>query len=314
VEDNFFELGGHSLLATQVLVRVREVFGVEVGLRKLFEEPTIRGLAANIENELRGGKQQAMPALERVSRDEELVLSFAQQRLWFLDQLEPGSTAYNIPAALRLKGNLNVGVLEQSFSEIIRRHEALRTTFAMADERPVQLIATTETARLEAHDLSHLSEEERESEARRLAAEESERPFDLSSGPLLRVRLLRLSEDEHVLLFSMHHIISDGWSMGVLVREMGLLYEAYSQGRESPLPELPIQYADYAHWQREWLQGEVLEEQLQYWREQLAGAPPLLELPTDRPRPPVQSSRGDRYPFLLKRNLSQALKTLIHRA
>src|SRR5215213_7048183 len=221
-------------------------------------------------------------------------LSYAQQRLWFIHQLRPDLSAYNIPVAVRLTGELKVTALEQSLAKLIARHETLRTTFATVDSQPVQLISRPGPFRLAVFDLSELSGLVQEEEVRQLAQEEGTRPFDLEAGPLLRVRLLRLSEREHVLLLTMHHIVSDGWSMGVLVRELCALYETFSQGGESPLPPLTVQYADYAQWQREHLTGEVLEQQLQYWREQLAGAPALLELPADRPRPAVQSFRGAR--------------------
>jgi hypothetical protein len=207
-------------------------------------------------------------------------LSFAQQRLWFLDQFEPGSAVYNIPAAVRLTGLLDVTALEQSLNEIVQRHEALRTTFSAVQGEPMQVITPTLTLTLVVTDLQEFPEAEWEAEARRLATQEARRPFDLSQGPLLRATLLRLGERDHVLLLTMHHIVSDGWSMSILFRELSVLYEAFSTGRPSPLPELAIQYADFAVWQRQWLQGEVLEEQLD-------AAPPLLELPTDRPRPAI---------------------------
>ncbi|HEU4508037.1 MAG TPA: amino acid adenylation domain-containing protein [Pyrinomonadaceae bacterium] len=312
VEDNFFRLGGHSLLATQVMSRVRETFGVEVGLRVLFEHPTVRGLGEAIEEQLRGEAQVA-PSIAKVSREGDLMLSFAQQRLWFLDQLEPGSNAYNMGAAVRLHGTLDLTALEQSFSEVIRRHESLRTRFGVVNGVPVQLIDEAQAFSLPILDLSTVAEDEREAEARRVAIEESQTSFNLAAGPLFRVKVLRLSEHEHVLLCTMHHIISDGWSMEVLTRELTALYEAYTQGQESPLPELPIQYADYAHWQREWLQGERLDEQINYWRHQLATAPPVLDLPTDLPRPAIQSLRGARHSVELSKELSQALKELSRR-
>jgi amino acid adenylation domain-containing protein/FkbH-like protein len=311
IEDNFFRLGGHSLLATQVMSRVRESFGVEVGLRVLFERPTVRGLAEVIEEQLRGAEGLAAPAIGKVSREEDLMLSFAQQRLWFLDQLEPGSNAYNMGAAVRLQGAVDMTALEQSFRELIRRHESLRTRFGVVNGVPVQVIDEAPEFSLPLLDLSTVDEAERE--ARRVATEESQCSFNLTTGPLLRVNVLRLSEQEHVLLCTMHHIISDGWSMEVLTRELTTLYKAYSMGQESPLPELPIQYADYAHWQREWLQGERLEEQINYWRQQLADAPPVLDLPTDLPRPAVQSLRGARHSIELSKELSQGLKELSQR-
>src|SRR6185312_7110974 len=311
--DNFFELGGHSLLATQVISRVRQACGVEVGLRRIFESATVAGLAESVEEELKAGGELVTPALQRAARGEQLPLSFAQQRLWFLDQLEPGRAVYNVPAAVRLEGPLNVKALEQTLSEVVRRHEVLRTTFELVQGEPVQVIGKAEAVGLPLIDLSQWPESEREAEAERLAREEAQRPFDLRLGPLLRARLVRLSESEHLLLFTMHHIISDGWSVGLLLREVTRLYEAYAQGESSPLSELGIQYADYAVWQREWLQGAVLEEQLKYWREQLKGAPGVLELPTDRARPAVQSFRGGRQRIELAAGLTEQLKALSQR-
>src|ERR1051325_1054203 len=241
-------------------------------------------------------------------------LSFAQQRLWFIDQLEPNSSIYNIPAALRLKGALEVDALRRCLNEIVRRHESLRTTFNIGpDLQPLQSIAPRLELILRVEDLSGKPETEREAQVVRLASEEAQRPFDLSRGPLIRVRLLRLSEEDHVLLFTMHHIISDGWSMGVLVHEMGTIYAAYAAGRKSPLEELPIQYADFAQWQREWLQGEVLEEQLAYWKKQLARLPPVLELPTDRARPAALSYRGATLNVEFNAALTDKLKELSRR-
>jgi len=254
-----------------------------------------------------------VPSLRPVSREEGLPLSFAQERLWFLEQLEPGNTAYNIAAAYRLRGPLDVAALERSLNEIVRCHEVLRTTFATMDGRPVQVIAPEMSLTLPVEDLQELPEAEREAEAQRLLTEEAQRPFDLEKGPLLRAALLRLDEEEHVLLLTMHHIVSDGWSMGVFNRELAVLYEAFSVGKPSPLPELPIQYADFAVWQREWLQGEVLEEQLAYWREHLGGDLSVLELPTDRPRPAAQSFRGATQSFVLSGDLTESLKALSRR-
>jgi len=313
VQDNFFELGGHSLLATQVISRVREACGVEVGLRRIFESGTVAGLAESVEEELKAGGVGARPALARVSRAAPLPLSFAQQRLWFLDQLEPGSAVYNVPAAVRLEGELQVRALEETLSEVVRRHEVLRTSFAVVQGEPVQVIGAAAELRLPLIDLRELPESEREAEAERLARAEAERPFELGRGPLLRASLVQLSEQEHLLLFTMHHIISDGWSMGVLVREVTALYRAYTEGAGSPLEELSIQYADYAAWQRQWLSGEVLEQELSYWREQLRGAPAVLELPTDRARPSVQTFRGAAKSFTLNKELSESLKELSRR-
>ncbi|HWS86509.1 MAG TPA: amino acid adenylation domain-containing protein [Pyrinomonadaceae bacterium] len=309
VTQNFFELGGHSLLATQVVSRVRKAFGVDLPLRMLFESPTVEGLA----RALGTAHGVEAPPLAAVERGGPLPLSFAQQRLWFLNQLEPGNPFYNIPSAARLEGRLDVAALEQTLTEIVRRHEALRTTFASEGGEPVQLINPAEPLTLPVTDLSALPEVEREAEARRLVQEEALRPFDLAASPLLRASLLRLAEEEHIALFTMHHIVSDGWSMGVLIREVASLYEAYTAGQESPLEELSIQYADYAYWQRAWLQGDALERQLDYWREELADAPALLQLPTDRPRPAVQTFNGANQPFILSPQLSEALKELSRR-
>jgi amino acid adenylation domain-containing protein len=249
-------------------------------------------------------------AITPVSREGNLPLSFAQQRLWFLDQMEPGNSLYNIPGAVRLKGSLNVAALEQSFNEIVRRHEVLRTNFKTVDGQPVQVIASTLTLRLPILDLQHLSNNEREAEVLRLADQEVQQPFDLANSPLLRITLVRLDEAEYVALLTMHHIVFDAWSTSVLVQELTTLYEAFSTGKPSPLPELPIQYADFAAWQRQWLQGEVLDTHLSYWQKQLSGNLPVLQLPVDRPRPRVQTFRGARYSFSLPTNLTEALKTL----
>jgi len=256
------------------------------------------------------GKAEAIP--RRLERGP-APLSFDQQRLWFQDQWEPGNSAYNVSAPIRLGGQLDVAVLKHGLNEVIRRHEALRTTFARADERPVQIIAPALTVTLPVVDLRELSEAEREIEAQRLTTEEVQQPFDLATGPLVRCTLLRLDEQDHVLLLTMHHIVSDAWSMGIFVREMTALCQAYATGNPSPLLELPIQYADFAVWQRQWLQGEVLEAQLAYWQKQLAGTPLLLALPTDRPRPPVQTFQGNTERFQLDRDLSQRIKGLCQR-
>ena len=237
-------------------------------------------------------------------------LSFAQQRLWFLDQLEPNTTVYNIPDTHYFDGPINLDALERSLSEVIRRHESLRTTFHVIDSEPMQVIAEPHAQKLEVIDLSHMPETEREVEAQRMADEEAQQPFDLTRGPLFRFRLVKLAEDLHLLLLNMHHIISDGWSLGVLGRELGALYQAYSAGQSSPLDELTLQYADFAVWQREWLQGEVLEKQLSYWREQLGGELPVLDLLTDRPRPPMQTYRGSTVRLELSLEITERLKQI----
>ena len=310
IHDNFFELGGHSLLATQVISRVRKSLQVELPLRSLFESPTAAALSERIEAARQSNEVSLDTPIPPAARDKEMPLSFAQERLWFIDQLEPGSSAYNVPDTMRLTGRLNVEALRQALDGIIARHESLRTTFPVVQNRPAQVVAPSLNVALPIIDLGGLAESQREVEALRLVAQDVQRPFDLSRGPLVRARLFRLDEEEHILLLTLHHIISDGWSMGVLFRELGTLYEAFSAGRPSPLEELPIQYADYAVWQREGPQSESLSKQLSYWKEQLAGAPAVLELPTDKPRPAVQNFRGARQFAVLPKHLSQALNDL----
>ncbi len=316
--DGFFELGGHSLLATRVMARVAPALRVELPLRALFEAQTVAELAARVDAARREGAGVAVPPLVRAARDARgaLPLSFAQQRLWFIDRLEPGSGAYNLPLALRLRGPLDAPVLARVLGEIVRRHEALRTVFPETGGEPAQVVraAPAGAAPLPAVDLTGLAGEAREAEAMRLVRREALRPFDLARGPLLRARLLRLADDEHVLLLAMHHIVSDGWSMGVLTRELSALYGAFRRGEGSPLPPLPVQYADYATWQRGWLSGETLERQLAWWRERLAGAPPLLELPVDRPRAAAAGeTRAGRIPFALPAATAGALRSLARR-
>ncbi|HEU4556634.1 MAG TPA: condensation domain-containing protein, partial [Longimicrobium sp.] len=309
VEESFFELGGHSLLATRVVSRIRDVFAIELPLRALFERPTVAELAVRVE-EMRRAELPVLPPVVPTERTGTLPLSFSQERLWFIDRLEPESTTYSIPAAWRLEGALDEAALERSLSEIVRRHETLRTVFREVDGSPVQVIAPFDGFVLPVEDLSGLGEADREAVVRHRVGEEAARPFDLAAGPLVRAGLLRLGAEDHVLLLSMHHIVSDGWSMGVLFRELSALYEAYLAGRESPLSELTVQYADYAVWQREQLEGEVLDRQLAYWKERLAGAPELLELPTDHPRPPVQTYRGASVLVELSPELLERLQAL----
>ena len=310
---NFFALGGHSLLATQVISRVRQVFNLELPLRVLFEAQTVAGLAERIDQEKQAANFASVPPLRRAPREKPLPLSYAQQRLWFLDQLEPNSAAYNIPVALRLRGELRPESLDSALSEIVRRHEVLRTRFEIIDGEARQVIAPAgdvSIARLiEKRDLSTLPPDDREAEVQRQVHDEAAVPFDLARGPLLRVRLFHLSSTEHVLLVTMHHIVSDGWSMGILVREFVALYQAHEARKTSSLLEMPFQYADYAVWQREWLQGEVLDEQLLYWKKQLADVP-ALELPADYPRTIAESEHGARMSLILPQELSRRLKEL----
>ncbi len=310
VHDNFFELGGHSLLATQVVSRLRATFQVEVPLRTLFKTPTIAGLAENIERLRRAAQGPPAPPLIKFSRTDKLPLSFAQQRLWFFDQLEPGNLFYNLPNAIRLTGKLHRDALQRAVDEIVRRHESLRTTFTKQDGEPYQVIAEPSAVDLRFHDISDLPEAEREAKVRELATAEARKPFDLNRGPLFRVTLVRLSDSEHVLLSTMHHVITDGWSMGgIFFRELALLYRGYATGEPPSLPEAPIQYADFASWQRHWLQGEVLENQLGYWRDKLSGVAPL-ELPTDRPRPAEPRFRGNFQTIVLNPEFGEKLQEL----
>ena len=312
VYDDFFELGGHSLLAMQAISRVRASFQVELSVRDLFDRPTISQLAQVVEQAFKDGKGLQAPPLAPVSREGRLPLSFAQQRLWFIDQLEPGKATYNIPGAVLVEGALKLEVLERVINEIVRRHEALRTRFEAEDGAPVQVIEEWEPRRLEVEDLTSASPEEREEAVRRIAREEGGKGFDLRSGSLLRVKILKLELERHVFLYTMHHIVSDGWSMGVLLREVVALYHAMSQGQESPLPELEIQYADYAVWQREYLAGEILKREIGYWKEQLKGLQ-ALNLPTDHTRPTAPSYRGGVERIEIEKELSEGLKRLSQR-
>jgi amino acid adenylation domain-containing protein len=311
IHDNFFELGGHSLLATQIISRLRGIFNTELPLRIVFEKPTVAEMAASLEAEAGVSQSLQSPPIRPVSREGHLPLSYAQQRLWFLDQLEPGLPVYNIPVVIRLTGKLDVNALEHTFCEVARRHEVLRTSFAVVEGQPVQVIAPAlDLTLLPVRDLQPLTDKERVTEVERLARREAREPFDLTTGPMIRASLLRLSDSEHVLLFTMHHIVSDGWSLGVLFKEVAALYEAFKRGRPSPLPELKIQYADYAAWQREWLSGEALEAQLEYWRKHLGGDLPVLELPTDKPRRVVTGLEGSYETFVFPEELVQELHVL----
>ncbi|MCA0402147.1 MAG: amino acid adenylation domain-containing protein, partial [Proteobacteria bacterium] len=315
VEDDFFALGGHSLLATQLLARIRARFAVDLPLRALFEARRIADLAILVRAALGSGEAEDVAAIvPRARTGEALALSFAQRRLWFLDQLEPGNPFYSIPAALRLDGVLDRDALRRSLEAIVARHEVLRTRFEPRDGEPVQIVDAARAIALPLTDLSHLREEDRLAEARRLARIEAEAPFNLATGPVIRAHLLRLSDEAHVLLFNMHHIISDGWSMGVLIREVAAFYSAFHLDRKPDLAPLAIQYADFAAWQREWLSGERLRKQEDYWREKLADLPATpLALPTDRPRPPAQSHRGAVHAFRVPKELVAGLEALAAR-
>ena len=286
---------------------MKECFGVEIPLRDLFECPTVADIVERVEGYLKAGYGVEAPPLLRAPRDRPLPLSFAQQRLWFMHQLEPDSPFYNSPFSLSLEGALDVRALEATLNEIVRRHEILRTQYEVFDDEPVQVITPARPFGIPLVDLAALPEGARREEALRLAASEAQRPFDLRRAPMLRVRLLRLSETEHMLLFAMHHIVTDVGSMNVLIGEVAALYPAYLEGGPSPLPEFTIQYADYACWQRLWLRGEVMEKYLAYWRRQLGGTLPVLSLPTDKPRPAVQTFNGSPLSHALTPGLGAAL-------
>ncbi|UZE84263.1 non-ribosomal peptide synthetase [Pseudomonas viciae] len=304
--DSFFELGGHSLLAAQLVSRVRQQLGGDLMLRELFSHPTVEELARVV-----GDRQTAhTETIGLVDRDKPLALSFAQQRLWFLDQLDADAgSAYHMPAALLLRGNLDRAALKAALDRLVARHESLRTTFVRRGEQPVQVIAPAHCGfALSEQDLRSLPYEQASLSAARIGNSEALAPFDLAQGPLIRGRLLQLADDEHILLITQHHIISDGWSVGVLVKEFAALYRAFSQGQVDPLPALPIQYADYAAWQHQALNGERLSRQADFWREHLGGAPALLSLPTDRPRPATQSYRGGDVPVEIAPALRERLE------
>jgi amino acid adenylation domain-containing protein len=309
-EDNFFEIGGQSLLATQVMSRIRDAFAVELPVRSLFQHPDLAGLAQAVQAEmLRGRGLTAAPPMMRIARDRELPLSFAQERLWFIDQVHPGLAAYNVFGAVRMRGRLAIDLLERSFSELARRHEVLRTTFAAVDGRPVQQVGPPWKVPIPVVDLRAMPAAARHPWAVRMVNEEAERAFDLARGPLIRGVLLQLEDDYHLLAVTAHHIVYDIWSREILIRELGALYEALWHGRPSPVPELEFQYADFASWQRQWMQGEVLDAQLEYWELQLAGVTSGTELAGDRPRPPMHRFRGARVFSSLPAELSADLGT-----
>ncbi|MBV9707502.1 MAG: amino acid adenylation domain-containing protein, partial [Chloroflexi bacterium] len=332
IHDNFFSLGGHSLLAMQVITHLRITLQVELSLRSFFEAPTIAQLAERI-SQLQADETTSslLPSIQAVSResyrqpisglvvgvdgegaDEVVVIptSLQQQGLWLVHHLESNSPAYNVPVVLRLHEHLDMVALEQSVHAVVEHHESLRTTFVLIGDQPMQVIVSAMAVPLRALDLRALSAEHQEAEVQRLLAQQMQQPFDLACGPLLCVTVLQLGDREHLVLLLMHHIISDGWSVGVISQELTQLYDIYVTGRQVQLAALPLQYADFALWQREWLQAERLEKQLAYWKEALAGAPPVLTLPHDHPRPTMPTHRGATYTFALPKPLSGGLKHL----
>ncbi|MDZ8110116.1 MAG: amino acid adenylation domain-containing protein [Nostoc sp. DedQUE12a] len=304
IHNNFFELGGHSLLATQVMSRVREAFGIEIPLQVLFENPTIANLAEAIaQNQIPENNPQNQ-TIPQIDNREAAPLSFAQQRVWFLEQLEPNSRAYIISDAQRLTGQLNIDVLQQALDAIVVHHEALRTNFIKSpDGSPIQVITLPRSIELKVIKVT-------EEQAQYLLTQEAQPPFNLESDLMLRASLLQIDEHEQILLLVMHHIASDGWSMGILWQQLAVVYEAFLNGKPSPLAKLPIQYADFAAWQHQWLSGEVLSNQINYWKTHLAGANTVLELPTDRPRPPVQTYQGAAQSLTLPQSLGASLTEL----
>ncbi len=302
IHDNFFEMGGHSLLAMRAIMRMDQIFDAKLTLREFFENPTVAAQSAK----LKVAAAQSIPPLQPVSRDGPLHLSFAQERLWFLSEYEPGCTAYNLPRACRLTGQLDAEILERALGEIVRRHEVLRTTFHRQNGEVVQVIVPVADFKLPVVELSGLPREQHEAEARRIITNNLQTPFDLAVGPLIWAKLFRLDSQEHILLVNMHHIISDGWSLGVFDRELSVFYTAFRSGQPASIPPLAVQYADYAAWRRQWIEGDELEKRSKYWREQLAGAP-ALELPTDHPRPPQQTYSGTRLPLIFPDGLAATI-------
>jgi amino acid adenylation domain-containing protein len=308
--DHFLELGGHSLLATRLASAIREAFGVELPLRLLLGRPTVAEQAAAVAQAMEaGGEQEDVPLVPVQGQAPEL--SFAQQRLWFFDQLVPGSALYNIAEAYHIAGDLRVDLLRRSVAEVIRRHDILRTSFAATDDGlAMPVVAEQADVPLRQVDLTALPEAERRAQGQAELKREATEPFDLARGPLVRCLLLKVAETEHTFLLTMHHIVSDAWSVGVFWRELAAMYEAFAAQKESPLLPLPVQYSDFASWQRRWLQGKRLQEQLAYWKEQLSGSPAVLELPTDQPRPAVQTFRGATERFTLPADLAESLRAL----
>ena len=293
-QDNFFELGGHSLLATQLISKIHRRLGIHLPLKAIFERTSVAKLAESIAT----AAKSEVSAIRPVDRTqwERLPLGFAQERVWFLNQLEPGSVAYNLPVAVTIRGELDIDQLEQAFNLIIARHESLRTLFPSQDGQGQQVILDRLDFKLERMDLSHCrTREEGDRQAREICRSEAAMAFDLARGPLLRGRVMKLAEQEHLLMLNMHHIISDGWSLGILTQELGEILEALQQGRSPELMPLPIQYVDYVVWQRRWLEESgTLKRQLEYWQEKLTGVAESLDLTTDYPRPKVQSFAGGR--------------------
>ncbi|MBK7992409.1 MAG: hypothetical protein IPK14_03035 [Blastocatellia bacterium] len=309
IKDNFFELGGHSLLAMQLNTKIRNVFNVDLILRSLFDNSTIESLSNLIDLEIKKGNKLEI-FISKISRNQDIPLSFTQERLWFLSQFEPDNAAYNERLAIEIKGSLNFLALEESLNQIIERHEALRTNFAFVNGNPVQIIAKKRVLELSQISLENIDNANFEAEIEKLFIKEGQKLFNLSEDLLFRTTLIKINEQYHVLLFIFSHIVWDGWSFGVFVREIATLYQSYTQNKTPELAKLPIQYADYAYWQRQWMQGEVFEKQLAYWKEKLAGKLSFLQLPIDKPRPPIQTFAGRRFLKVLPSKLLKEIQQL----
>jgi len=310
VHDNFFDLGGHSLLGTQVISRLCKLFQTQLQLRWLFQFPTVASLAEKIETITSIKIADEELVLEPISRNQRLPLSYAQQRLWFLTQLQPESTFYNVATAMRIRGPLNSVALAEALDTLIMRHESLRTVFPVVEDEPMQFILENPVNALSIVELDHAVAQDLKNEGRHLLRREAEQPFDLAEGPLFKATLVRLNSIDHVFLINLHHIVSDGWSMAIIFRDLGRLYDAYCQNRPSTLPELKVQYADYAVWQKKYLNAQRLEALVSFWKSYLAGAPLILELPTDKQRPETQTYSGADLPVKFSRDVTSALKKL----
>ncbi len=310
IHDNFFELGGHSLIATKILSRIRDIFLVEVSFQKLFENPTIDGLIQVIDQQQKLDKTSSLKTINPISREGDLPVSFAQERVYFIEQLAPSITAYQFQESLRIKGTLDINILEKSISEILRRHEIFRTTFPAVGGKLVQVIHPPQPVKIPVIDLKTVPKDEQEQEIERLTEQIVKKPFDISQLPLIHWTVLKLSEQEWILIHVEHHMVHDGWSFNIFLKELVTLYQAFSEGKPSPLSEPTLQFVDFAHWQREWTKTEEAQKQLDYWHKKLAGSPPLLELPYDRPRPTEQTYGGGRVRVDLPLEICQPLRTL----
>ncbi|MCK1502142.1 non-ribosomal peptide synthetase [Bradyrhizobium sp. 188] len=310
VHDNFFRLGGHSLIATQMVARISDAFHVDFPLQTIFQAPTIEQIARIIRPLIGGDYQPEIPVLVPVARNRAIPVSFAQQRLWFLDQFEPDSALYNINLPMRFAFAIDQDIMQGALNKLVARHETLRTTFDVAGDEPVQVIAPSVKMRMPVHDLRDLPEATRSAEIERMTLIEAQKPFNLKTGPVLRAQLVRIADNDNLVLLTIHHIATDGWSMDILFRELFAFYEEGQTGKPAALPPLPIQYADFANWQRRWLSGTVLQRQVFYWTRQLEGAPSLLELPTDRPRPPIQTFNGRMHVFAMPPSVLETAKLL----